>query len=72
MHINRRIERFLILYNYPASKFGRIVASDPRLVADIRRGRELRADMIAKADAFMDHYACTMAPEIIKERGAAA
>jgi hypothetical protein len=53
MHINRQIERFLILHNYPASKFGRMVARDPRLVHDMRRGRELGRAMVARAKAFI-------------------
>jgi hypothetical protein len=63
-HINRRIERFLILYNYPATKFGRMVAHDPRLVHDMRRGRELRASMIARADAFMTEYVADCAARL--------
>jgi hypothetical protein len=57
MHINRKIEKFLDQYDYPPSKFGRMVAGDPRLVRDMRQGRELRAQMIARAEAFMDQYA---------------
>jgi hypothetical protein len=57
MHINRKIERFLIQYNYPATKFGRDVANDPRLVHDMRRGRELGGRMVARVDAFMIAYA---------------
>lgn len=56
MHINRRIERFLIQYNYPATKFGRMVAGDPRLVLDMRRGRELRESMVGRAGEFMRRY----------------
>jgi hypothetical protein len=56
MHINRKIERFLIQYNYPMTKFGREVAGDPRLVPDMRRGRELRSAMVARAEAFMIAY----------------
>jgi hypothetical protein len=56
MHINRQIERFLIRYNYPATKFGREVANDPRLVHDMRRGRELRRSMVARAELFMACY----------------
>jgi hypothetical protein len=63
-HINRKIERFLILYNYPATKFGRMVAGDPRLVLDMRRGREIRAAMIARAEAFMDQYAREIAARL--------
>lgn len=57
MQINRKIERFLIQYNYPATKFGRDVANDPRLVHDMRRGRELGGRMVTRAAAFMDAYA---------------
>jgi hypothetical protein len=60
MHINRKIERFLILYNYPATKFGREAAGDPRLVFDMRRGRELRAPMMARVEAFMQAYAADL------------
>jgi hypothetical protein len=56
MHINRKIERFLIQHNYAATKFGRDVAHDPRLVFDIRRGRELRAPMVARAELFIEAY----------------
>ena len=57
MHINRKIERFLIQYNMPATKFGRLAAKDPRLVLDMRNGRELRAPMVARVVAFMTVYA---------------
>lgn len=67
MHINRRIERFLIQYDYPPTKFGRTVARDPRLVFDMRRGRELRPAMIARAERFMSSYEAEIA-----ERMAAA
>jgi hypothetical protein len=64
MHINRKIERFLVLYNYPATKFGRVVAGDPRLVLDMRRGRVLREQMVAKAEEFMDQYAHEVASRL--------
>ena len=57
MHINRKIERFLIEQDYPPTKFGRMVAGDPRLVLDMRRGRALRAAMVERAEAFMAGYA---------------
>ncbi len=57
MHINRKIERFLIQNNMPATKFGRLAAKDPRLVLDMRNGRELRAPMVARVEAFMTVYA---------------
>lgn len=57
MHINRKIERFLIQYDMPATKFGRLAARDPRLVLDMRNGRELRAPMVARVEAFITGYA---------------
>lgn len=56
MHINRKIERFLNQHAMPATKFGRLVARDPRLVLDMRNGRTLREPMIARAEAFMAAY----------------
>ena len=63
-HINRTIERFLIQYDMPATKFGRLVARDPRLVLDMRNGRELRTPMIARAEAFMAAYAILIARDL--------
>jgi hypothetical protein len=56
MEINRKIERFLRQYGVAPATFGRRVAGDPRLVRDMRRGRELRAPMAAKAEAYMAAY----------------
>lgn len=64
MHINRQIELFLIRHNYPATKFGRMVAHDPRLVHDIRRGRELRGTMIERAENFMANHARELAERL--------
>jgi len=56
MHINLQIERFLRSQDMAATKFGRLAASDPRLVLDMRNGRELRPAMIARLQKFMDGY----------------
>ena len=53
MYINREIEKFLIEQEMPATKFGRLAAHDPRLVLDIRMGREIRPPMIKKLQNFM-------------------
>ena len=37
-----------------ATRFGRLVANDPRLVKDIRAGREVRASMVDKIRAFIE------------------
>ena len=65
-HINRKIERFLIQYDMPATKFGRLAARDPRLVLDMRNGRELRAPMINRAEAFMAAYAIMIDRDLAK------
>jgi hypothetical protein len=64
MHINRQIERFLIQYGVPATKFGRLVCNDPRLVHDMRRGRALGPAMASRAQAFMAAHARMIANEM--------
>jgi hypothetical protein len=56
MHIKRLIERFLRDEGLAATKFGRLAARDPRLVLDIRMGREIRPAMEEKLRAFMCSY----------------
>lgn len=56
MHINRKVEQFLRLHNYPATKFGRQVAGDPRLVSDLRQGRTPRAAMVERVESFIATY----------------
>ena len=57
MHINRLIERFLRETGLPPTKFGRLVARDPRLVRDIRLGREIRPEMESRLRNFiLTHY----------------
>ena len=40
MHIGREVEKFLRRSNMPPTKFGRLAINDPRLVQDLRNGRE--------------------------------
>lgn len=56
MHITRLIERFLRDQDLPPTKFGRLAARDPRLVLDIRMGREIRPEMETKLRHFMATY----------------
>ena len=53
MHINRLVERFLREQELPPTKFGRLAARDPRLVLDMRMGREIRPEMEAKLRQFI-------------------
>jgi hypothetical protein len=52
----RSIERFLRATGLPESKFGRLAVSDPRLVTDLRRGREPRKRMVQRVEHFMNTY----------------
>ncbi len=56
MHIGYRVERFLRETGMPQTKFGRLVARDPRLVGDIRNGREPGAEMRKNIEHFMNTY----------------
>lgn len=47
------IDRFLRRTAMPATKFGRLAVSDPRLVGDLRRGRQPRPQMVARVQAFI-------------------
>lgn len=51
-----RVERFLRVTGMPWTKFGRLAASDPRLVADMRNGRIPRPSMEHKIEHFMNTY----------------
>ncbi len=61
MHINRLVERFLRDNDLPPTKFGRLAARDPRLVLDMRMGREIRPELETKLRQFMATYSCQSA-----------
>lgn len=54
MHLLRRIETYLRRSGTPATRFGREAANDPRIVLDMRNGRELRAATAARMAAYLD------------------
>jgi hypothetical protein len=56
MHVMRKIERFLRLNEMPPTKFGRLAASDPRLVFDVRNGRKMQSAMVHRVESFMARY----------------
>lgn len=56
MHINHLVERFLREQNLPPTKFGRLAARDPRLVLDMRMGREVRPEMEVKLRQYIASY----------------
>lgn len=52
----RKIESFLRLTGMPVTKFGRLAARDPRLVGDLRNGREPRSGMVERLEHFMNNF----------------
>ncbi|HEV7660255.1 MAG TPA: hypothetical protein VGO55_10450 [Allosphingosinicella sp.] len=54
MHIRRRIELYLRRTRTPPTRFGRDAVGDPRLVSDLRRGREMRGKTESRVTAWLD------------------
>jgi 2,4-dienoyl-CoA reductase-like NADH-dependent reductase (Old Yellow Enzyme family) len=52
----RRVESFLRETGLPATSFGRLAAADPRLVVDLRNGREPRKRMVLRLEHFMNTF----------------
>ena len=52
----RKIEKFLRQHDMPPTKFGRLVAHDPRFVLDLRNGREPREITERRVEHFMNIY----------------
>lgn len=49
-----RIDRYLRHTNMPPTTFGRRAVNDPRLVGDMRLGRQPRGATLARIEAFLD------------------
>ncbi len=49
----QRIEKHLRASGMKETRFGRLAINDPRLVGDLRRGRELRARTAARVERFL-------------------
>ena len=54
-----KIQKFLRRSGMPPTKFGRLAVNDPRLVGDLRNGREPRAEMVKRVEAFLAAQAMT-------------
>ncbi len=52
----RKVEKFLAKTGMPVTKFGRLAAQDPRLVGDLRNGREPRSAMVSRVEHFMNEF----------------
>jgi hypothetical protein len=50
------VERFIGAAKMPPTKFGALAAADPRLVFDMRNGRELRRKTEKRLREFMRNY----------------
>uniref|UniRef100_UPI0035CA365F hypothetical protein n=1 Tax=uncultured Sphingomonas sp. TaxID=158754 RepID=UPI0035CA365F len=53
MSILQKIDHYLKATAMPPAKFGRLAVRDPRLVTDLRRGREPGARMVRRIEAFL-------------------
>lgn len=51
-----KVERFLGRTEMPPTKFGRLAVNDPRLVGDMRNGRELRPGTAARVERFLREF----------------
>jgi hypothetical protein len=49
----RKVERYLARSGMSATSFGRQVARDPRLVHDLRRGRQLGERLQRRVESFI-------------------
>ena len=54
MYLLHRIENHLRRHGIPPTRFGRLTVRDPRLVFDLRRGREMRPATIARVVEYME------------------
>jgi hypothetical protein len=54
MHLMRRIQLFLKRADMAPTRFGREAVGDPRLISDLRNGRELRESTAARIHAWLD------------------
>lgn len=52
----RNIEKFLRQHRMSPTRFGRLAANDPRLVLDLRLGREPRKRTQSRVEHFMNTY----------------
>jgi len=56
----RKIELYLKKTAMPPTRFGRLAVNDPRLVGDLKNGREPGSRVVARIEAFL---ACGESPK---------
>ncbi len=54
MHLLRRVESYLKRSGTPPTRFGRDAVRDPRLVFDLRDGREPGPEMIGRISDYLE------------------
>lgn len=52
----QKIDRFLAESGLPPTLFGRRAVRDPRLVSDLRNGREAGTKLIARVEYFINNW----------------
>ena len=53
MSMLRKIELYLKKTAMPPTRFGRLAVNDPRLVGDLKNGREPGSRVVARIEAFL-------------------
>ncbi len=56
MSVVRSIEQYLKATGLPPTRFGRLAVRDPRLVRDLKHGREPGARMVARIEAYIAEH----------------
>ncbi|MET3827174.1 MULTISPECIES: hypothetical protein [Sphingomonas] len=56
MSVLHKIDCYLRATAMPRTKFGRLAVGDPRLVDDLRRGREPGARMVQRIETFLAQH----------------
>jgi len=63
MSMLRKIELYLKETAMPPTRFGRLAVNDPRLVGDLKNGREPGSRIVARIEAFLAHGPENRPPE---------
>ena len=56
MDVRQRINRYLKATDMPPTRFGRLAVNDPRLVHDMRNGRQLGRAITERIVAYIEEH----------------
>lgn len=56
MSVQQRIDRYLKATAMPPTKFGRLTVNDPRLVGDLRNGRQLGRAITRRIETYLAEH----------------